>query len=146
MTTGEPGNERGNEQLEVLRSEEQVAVSTEPVEAGRVHVRKHVDHDVVQQEVERMAEQASTDVVPPLAEDTGEVLTFDDGSISIPILEEEIVVQKRLVVRERIVVRKTVVTERETVEATLRRERVEIDADPDVAGRVTGDAGGDPQR
>jgi len=59
--------------------------------------------------------------------DSGEIETLPDGAISIPILEEELVITKRIVVRERIVVHKEVVTETEHVEAELRRERVEID-------------------
>jgi uncharacterized protein (TIGR02271 family) len=61
--------------------------------------------------------------------DSGEVETLEDGSVSIPVFEEELVVTKRLVVRERIVVRKRTTTEYQRVEAELRRERVEIDVD-----------------
>jgi uncharacterized protein (TIGR02271 family) len=67
------------------------------------------------------------DRLPAADGDSGEIETLPDGSISIPILEEELVVTKRIVVRERIVVHKEVVTETEHVEAELRRERVEID-------------------
>jgi stress response protein YsnF/sporulation protein YlmC with PRC-barrel domain len=50
---------------------------------------------------------------------------------------------KRRVLRERIIVRKRVVTEQETVEADLRRERVEVDVqgDVDVTGLDRPDAG-----
>ena len=63
------------------------------------------------------------------ADRDGEPEPAGDGSISIPILEEELAVTKRTVVGERIVIRKRMVTERETVEAELRRERVEVDVD-----------------
>ena len=53
--------------------------------------------------------------------------SLPDGSVSIPVLEEEIVVTKRTVVRERIVVRKEVATEVQRVEAELRREHVDVD-------------------
>jgi uncharacterized protein (TIGR02271 family) len=52
--------------------------------------------------------------------------------VSIPVFEEELVITKRRVLRERIIVRKRVVTEQETVEADLRRERVEVDVQGDV--------------
>ncbi len=55
-----------------------------------------------------------------------------DGSVSIPILEEELVVTKRTVVRERILIRKRTVTEHQRVEAELRRERVELDSEDDA--------------
>jgi uncharacterized protein (TIGR02271 family) len=61
--------------------------------------------------------------------DSGEVETLPDGSISIPVFEEELVVTKRLVVRERIVVRKETHVRTETVEAELRRERVDVEVD-----------------
>jgi uncharacterized protein (TIGR02271 family) len=53
--------------------------------------------------------------------------------IRIPILAEEIVVEKRLVAKEVLIIRKRVVTEERIVEADVRRERLEID---DPAGRV----------
>jgi len=58
--------------------------------------------------------------------DSGEIEYSPDGTISIPVLEEELVVTKRIVVRERIIVRKGVETTRQRVDAELRRERVEI--------------------
>jgi stress response protein YsnF len=59
--------------------------------------------------------------------DSGEIETLPDGSISIPVLEEELVVTKRVIVRERIIVRRNVVTERRRIDAELRRERVEFE-------------------
>jgi uncharacterized protein (TIGR02271 family) len=70
---------------------------------------------------------------PPRPDDSAQVETLPDGSISIPVLEERLVVSKRLVVRERIVIRKRTITEEHRVEAELRKEQVEIDADPAVA-------------
>ncbi len=49
-----------------------------------------------------------------------------EGEIRIPIVEEELVIEKRPVVREVLVIRKRVVTETRDVEADLRRERVEV--------------------
>ena len=51
-------------------------------------------------------------------------------------------VEKRLEVRERIIVRKHTVTEELVAEADLRRERVEVDADPQVRSRVSEGARG----
>jgi uncharacterized protein (TIGR02271 family) len=69
--------------------------------------------------------------------DPGEVEILPDGSVSIPVLEEQLVCEKRLVVRERIVVRKETVTEDRMVEADLRREHVAVEPDPEIAGRVS---------
>ncbi len=45
--------------------------------------------------------------------------------------------EKSLVVRERIVIRSHTVTEEHLVEADLRREPVEVDADPESRGRIS---------
>jgi stress response protein YsnF len=76
--------------------------------------------------------EPTTDRKPPPAAplgdtyDSGEVETLPDGSISIPILEEELVVAKRVVVRERLIVHKDSDVEHRTIGAELRRERVEV--------------------
>ena len=65
--------------------------------------------------------------------DSGEIEYLDDGSISIPIIEEELVVMKRLVVRERVIVRKETEVERRRIDVELRRERLEY-VEPDNTG------------
>lgn len=55
-----------------------------------------------------------------------------DGSASIPVLEEELVVTRSRRVRERLIVRRKVERREERIEADLRRERVELEAVGDV--------------
>jgi uncharacterized protein (TIGR02271 family) len=88
---------------------------------------KRVDVENVAQDVPREVEHASVERHAPDEGDSGEMEILPDGSISIPVLEEELVVTKRKVVRERLVIRKEVVTETQRVEAELRRERVDVD-------------------
>ena len=76
------------------------------------------------------------ETTPATEGDTGEVLTLPDGSLSIPLFEERIVVEKRLVVRERIVVRKYDVAHAEQVGADVRVEHVEIVPDAGIRDRV----------
>ena len=120
----------------VTRSEEELRVTTVAQETGTVGIRKVVDiipaHTVVAVDVE----EADMERRPPDEADSGEVEVLPDGSVSIPVFEEELVVEKRLVVRERVIVRKHTVSEDRLVEADLRRERVEVEADPEVADRV----------
>jgi uncharacterized protein (TIGR02271 family) len=73
--------------------------------------------------------------------DSGQVEYQADGSVSIPVFEEELVCEKRVVVRERVVVRKEAVTENQELEADLRRERVDVDPDAAIVDRVS--EGGD---
>jgi uncharacterized protein (TIGR02271 family) len=119
---------------EVVLSEERLEVGTETERAGSARAVKHVDVEQVTTRVERGTEHAQTDVLPVVdAEaDSGQVETLPDGSLSIPVFEEQIVVTKRLVVRERVVVRKHTVYEEHVVSADLKRERLEVEADEGV--------------
>lgn len=111
-------------------------IGTVPVEAGAVRARKVVDEERVRRLVPVDFEEAEVERSPAPDGDSGEVETLRDGSISIPVFEERLVVRKVLAVRERIVIRKHTVTGHRTVEADLRRERVEVEVDPEVANRV----------
>ena len=113
------------DRAEVVRHEEELRVGRETHE-GTVRASKHVESALVEELVPREVEHAEIERVAPADADSGEIETLPDGSISIPLLEEELVVTKRLVVRERIVIRKRTVTEHERVTAELRKERVEV--------------------
>jgi uncharacterized protein (TIGR02271 family) len=132
---------RYDDQTEVIRREEELRVATTAHEAGRVGVRKVVDHEQAATVVPVGTEHADFERHPVAEADSGEVEVLPDGSISIPVFQEELVIEKRLVVRERVIVRKHTVVEDQLVEADLRRERVEIEADPEVADRVTHEEG-----
>jgi uncharacterized protein (TIGR02271 family) len=125
---------------EVVRSEEQLRVGTVTEQAGAVRAVKHVDVENVQTRVERGTEHAELDRTPvdDAATDSGEVETLPDGSVSIPVFEEQIVITKRLVVRERVILRKHTVYEEQVVSADLRRERLEVEA---VGDAVVSDEG-----
>ncbi len=118
---------------EVTVSEERLRVGTERYEAGRVRAVKHVDTETVTQQVPRAVERADLERQEVREGDSGEVEMLPDGSISIPVFEEQIVVEKRLVVRERIIVRKHTVYEEHVVSADLRREELDIEVDGDVS-------------
>jgi uncharacterized protein (TIGR02271 family) len=126
-----------DDETAVIRREEELIVDTSAREAGRVGVRKVVEHEPVTEVVDVGTEYADTERHPAGEADSGEIEVLPDGSISIPVFQEELVIEKRLVVRERVIVRKHTVTEERLVEADLRRERVEIDADAEIADRVT---------
>ena len=115
---------------EVVRSEEQLRVGTVTEQAGAVRAVKHVDVENVSTTVERGTEHAELDraAVDDAEADSGEVETLPDGSLSIPVFEEQIVISKRLVVRERVILRKHTVYEEQVVSADLKRERLEVEA------------------
>jgi stress response protein YsnF len=110
--------------------EERAVTGTELHESGRVRVRKHVETYPVDEVIQRSTEHAdASEREPALEGDSGEVLTLDDGSVSIPVFEEVLVVTKKLVVRERIIVRKHTVVDEHVLQTELRREHVTVDAD-----------------
>jgi uncharacterized protein (TIGR02271 family) len=125
-------DEATGEPREIVLHEEELEIGRERQELGTVRARKRIDTERVEQVAERGIEHADVERTGPMQGDTGEVITLEDGSISVPILEEELVVTKRVVVRERVIVRKHTVTEEHRVTAEVRKERLEIDADPNV--------------
>lgn len=108
-------------------AEEQLAVGTRAVQAGEVGIRKTVDTERVRRTVPVAREEVTVERRPATGLDaaTAQVEVTDD-EIRIPIFAEEVVVEKRLVPKEEYVVRKRRVTETRTVEADLRRERLEV--------------------
>lgn len=134
------GDDASTEHL--LVSEEQLQTGTQTEQIGAVRARKHVDVETVTSRVDRGTEHADlerSDVTDADA-DSGQVETLPDGSLSIPVFEEQIVVTKRLVVRERVIVRKHTVYEEHVVTADLKRERLEVETEGDVV--VTDDQPG----
>jgi uncharacterized protein (TIGR02271 family) len=115
---------------DVVRHEEELTVDKRAGGGSEVRARKRVESEHVERLVERDYEDAEVERVAAAATDSGEVEVLPDGSVSIPLLEEELVIEKRIVVRERIVVRKVATTEAVRVEADLRRERVELEERP----------------
>ena len=121
---------------DVLRSEEELRPERVQHEVGRLHTRKLVDTEHVEALVPRDIEHADVERLPAAETDSGQVETLPDGSVSIPLFEEQIVIEKRTVVRERVIVRKRRTVEEHLVEADVRRERLEIEADESVADRL----------
>ena len=125
------------ERVDAVRSEEELRPEVASHEVGRVHTRKLVNTERVEALVPRDVEDADVEREPAGQSDSGEVETLPDGSVSIPLFEEQLVIEKRLVVRERVIIRKRRVTEEHRVEADLRRERLEVESDASVADRVS---------
>ena len=117
----------------LVRLEEELRVDTRSVEVGAVRARKRVENERFDEVFDREIEHADElDHVAANANDSGEIETLGDGSISIPVFEERLVVRKEVVVRERVILRKRTVTEQQRIEAELRKERVEIETTGDV--------------
>jgi len=123
---------RDDDDLTVVRSEEELLLQQDTHELGTVRAKKHVDTERVTQVVPRGVEHAEVERSVAIEGDSGQIETLPDGSVSIPVFEEQIVVEKKLVVRERVILRKHTITEDHLVEADLRKERVEIEGLDDL--------------
>lgn len=109
----------------LILSEEEFSVAKREVQAGEVVIVKRVETEHVRETVP-LRRQEVTMERRPAPEGMGmETRTVGDEML-IPIVEEELVITKRLVVREVMAVKKREFTEEETVEADLRRERIEV--------------------
>ncbi len=119
------GDLRDQDELRVQRSEEELRAGVREREAGKVNVRKRVRTERERMAVPRRREEVNVERVPVNEPASEEEIGEDE--VVIPVVEEEIVVQKRPVVREEIRVRKDIVEEEEVVEADLRKEEVEVE-------------------
>ena len=113
------------DELRVQRSEEELRAGVREREAGQVSVRKRVRTERERIAVPKKREEVSVERVAVNREaDEGEI---GESDVTIPVVEEEVVVDKRAVVKEEIKVRKDVVQDEEIVEADVRKEEVDID-------------------
>jgi uncharacterized protein (TIGR02271 family) len=119
---------RGQERRLVL-SEEQLRVGKRQVSAGEVELHTAVDTQRVQEQVELRHDEVSIERRPLSASDAAGAGTLEirEESIRVPLTREEAVVDKRVVPVEEVVVRTNTVTENQTVEDTVRRERLVTD-------------------
>lgn len=112
--------------ITMTRSEEQVDIGVERVEAGRARLHKYVDSEDFEEmvtlrheelDIERRPVEEGEDLEAEIAEDE-EVFT---------LYEERVVVTKQRVPVERVHVRKRMVSHEEQVQGTRLSERIELE-------------------
>jgi uncharacterized protein (TIGR02271 family) len=121
------GTAEHDDELRVLRSEEELRAGTRERQAGAVNVRKTVRTDRESVEVPTRHEEVSVERVP-LSGEASETEIGED-EVDVPVTEEEAVVSKRPVVKEEVRIRKDVVEETEVVEEDVRREEIDVEDD-----------------
>jgi uncharacterized protein (TIGR02271 family) len=139
LETGAPEDE-----VRVQRAEEEIRVETRERESGAMRVRKRVRTDRERIEVPKKRVEVTVERVPvdggavPAGDGASTAPQIGEEEIVVPVIEEEIVVEKRPVVKEEIRIRKQVVEDTEVVEEEVRREEVEIDEQtrPDVGSHA----------
>jgi uncharacterized protein (TIGR02271 family) len=131
----QPGSDLEDEdELRVQRSEEELRAGTHEREAGSIKVRKRVRTERERIEVPTRHEEVSVERVPMAGEATEAQIGEDE--VSMPVVEDEVVVEKRTVAKEEIRVRKDAVEDTEVVEEDVRKEEVEVE-DATERGRDT---------
>jgi uncharacterized protein (TIGR02271 family) len=115
----------------ITLSEEELLVGTRTVSAGEVRVEKRVETEQVRQSIPVTRDDVSVER-RPLAPGASLERWEDEEGLHIPLVEEELVIEKRLVAREELLIRKRRVTEEQVVEETLRKERAEVVEPGDV--------------
>ena len=131
----QPGSDLEDEdELRVQRSEEELRAGTREREAGAMKVRKRVHTDRERIEVPTKHEEVSVERVPVSGEATEAQIGEDE--VSVPVTEEEVVVDKRAVAKEEVRLRKDTVEDTEVVEEDVRKEEVEVEDDTERGSRT----------
>ncbi len=142
----EPVAERPAEPVEaegtrIPRYEERLAAEKTAREAGEVRISKGVveEEQTLEVPVEQERVRIRRRAVDRAGADTSEA--FREGTIAVPVREEDVEVTKGVRVAEELEVEKRAVQETETVTDTVRTERIDVEEVGDV--RVEG--GSDPE-
>jgi uncharacterized protein (TIGR02271 family) len=123
---GKRRSEEGDEER-LTRSEEELAIGKRRVQAGAMSIRKRVETRHVSQPVSTTHEEVTIESRPVAEAGSASRADIGEDEIRIPVYEDEIIVDKRRVLKEELVVKKHAVQDTETVEADLRKERVDVD-------------------
>ena len=126
-TSGTSGATRdAGEVQRMTRAEEEVHVSKREVEAGEVRVGKHVETTHVRENVAVSREQVHVERRPVTDTNASAEIRASEHEIRVPIVEEEVVVEKRPVVKEELIVSKERVQETRPVDVETRKEEFDI--------------------
>jgi len=119
----------------MTRAEEEVRIGKRAVEGGEVRVGKHVETEHVREQVDVMREQVHIERRPVTDARAGAEISASENELRVPIVEEELVVEKRPVVKEELVISKEQVHETRPVDVEVRKEQFDIKDDRSSAVR-----------
>jgi uncharacterized protein (TIGR02271 family) len=117
----------------VTRSEEELRVGKRSVDAGSVRLRKWVETEPVEANVDLTRETVHVNREP--IDEVVSGAEIGEQTIEVPLRDEEAVVDKQVVARERVSLDKDAEQRTETVSDEVRKERVEIDGADDPTSR-----------
>ncbi|MGB3633094.1 MAG: PRC and DUF2382 domain-containing protein [Rubrobacteraceae bacterium] len=127
-----PGRSGDDDDLTVQRTEEELRAGTREREAGGVNVRKRVRTDKEQIKVPKKREEVSVERVQVDEGSSSPDAEIGEEDINVPVMEEEVITEKKAVVKEELRIKKDTVEEEEIVEDDVRKEEIEVD---DETGR-----------
>ncbi len=110
--------------LHIPLAAEELIARKQPIELGQIHVHKGVETAPQNLNVSVSHEEAVVEHIPVDQYDAN--APTSPNEIIIPVVEEQIVVEKKSVVKEYIRIRKNVVTQQHEVRDVVRREFVEV--------------------
>ena len=128
----------------MTRSKEELRVGTETREAGRARLRKYITSETVSRTVPVSHEEVVVTREPITEANRGDALSGGDlteEEHEVVLTEERAVAEKDVVPVERVQVGTETVQGTETVEAELREEQIDLDADAGVSTATTGTKG-----
>ncbi len=119
----------GNADGYITRSEEQLRVGTQRVEAGRAKLRKFVVTE--QQTVTVPVSHDEVHIVrePLQPGDSLDGATIGEDSLEVSLMQDEVLVEKEVVGVEKVKLATTTVTEQQQVTDQVRKEQIEVDGD-----------------
>jgi uncharacterized protein (TIGR02271 family) len=112
--------------------EEELTAEKRVRDAGEVRVRKEVTTEQRQVTVPVTREEVHVERLPADASANVGEGAFEEGTMSIPVREEEVEIRKRPVVREQVRVSRTAHQEERRADAEVRREEVRVERDDDL--------------
>ena len=122
----------------MLLHEETLEATTAPVRRGVVRVVRRVETVPVQEVVEAWRDDVIVERVPINQEIEAAPAPRTEGeTIIVPVVEEVVVSETRLMLREEVRITRRRVNEPVTVEATVRRERVDVVHEPQAGQPAT---------
>ncbi len=118
------------ERSTLRRAEEELRIGKREVQAGEVVIGKHVETERVTEPVTVMHERVRVERRPVNEAMSGHAEIGPD-EIRVPVVEEELIVEKRPVVKEELVISKDRMQHTETVDTDVRREEFDVRSTPD---------------
>ncbi|HEY8563434.1 MAG TPA: YsnF/AvaK domain-containing protein [Pyrinomonadaceae bacterium] len=125
--TTETGARTGGEKLVIPVIAEEISVDKKIVESGRVRISKRVSEREEIVDVPLFREEVRVERVPiNLFVEAPPAVRQEGDTMIIPVVEEQVVIQKKFLLVEELRVRKEVVERHEPQTVNLRKEEVEI--------------------